>query len=81
MVRPKVMSTGEVDRLWQWLRQRTDRIVVLADGLEEILNDESVRGERDNLIRDAIREAGQAGAGMSRFWCQMQDRTRDISPQ
>ncbi|WP_053635135.1 NACHT domain-containing protein [Streptomyces sp. XY152] len=59
IVKPKARSSGEVDRIWRWLRQRQDRIVVLADGLEEALNHEEVRGERDNLIRNAIRKAGE----------------------
>ncbi|MEC4017892.1 NACHT domain-containing protein [Streptomyces sp. H27-D2] len=62
MVQPIVRSDAEVDRIWRWLRQRADRIVVLADGLEEALNhDDQVSGERDNLIREAIRRAGEEG--------------------
>lgn len=57
MVEGRARSNGEVDRIWRYLRQRADRIVVLADGLEEALNDEAVKGQRDNIIREAIRKA------------------------
>ncbi|WP_369036464.1 NACHT domain-containing protein [Streptomyces adonidis] len=61
IVRSRVRSDGEIDRIWRWLRQRADRIVVLADGLEEAFGQDDMRGRRDNLIRDAIRRAGQEG--------------------
>ncbi|WP_053923907.1 NACHT domain-containing protein [Streptomyces chattanoogensis] len=62
IVRPVVRSDGEVDRVWRWLRQHTDRIVVLADGLEEALNhDDRVNGQRDILIREAIARADEEG--------------------
>ncbi|MFJ7043865.1 NACHT domain-containing protein [Streptomyces sp. NPDC101112] len=61
IVRAKVRSEGEVDRIWRWLRQRADRIVVLADGLEEAFAEDDLTGRRDNLIRDAIRRAGEEG--------------------
>lgn len=61
IVLPKVRSSAEADRMWQWLRQRADKIVVLADGLEEALNHPSVRGQRDDLIREAIRRADADG--------------------
>ncbi|MET8677196.1 NACHT domain-containing protein [Streptomyces sp. NPDC004647] len=59
IVQPRVRSGSETDRLWRWLRQRADRIVVLADGLEEALNQGDVRDQRDNRIREAIRRAGE----------------------
>ncbi|MFI0238633.1 NACHT domain-containing protein [Streptomyces sp. NPDC016845] len=61
IVKPKVRSDAELDRIWRWLRQRANRIVVLADGLEEALNHDRVRGQRDNLIREAIRKADAEG--------------------
>lgn len=61
MVRAKVRSEGDVDRIWRWLRQRADQIVVLADGLEEAYSQDHASGRRDNLIRDAIRRAGEEG--------------------
>ncbi len=61
IVRSKVRSDGEADRIWRWLRQRADRIVVLADGLEEAFSQNHASGPRDNLIRDAIRRAGEEG--------------------
>ncbi|MEU4847934.1 NACHT domain-containing protein [Streptomyces gilvosporeus] len=58
VVQPAVRSPAESDRVWQWLRQHSDRIVVLADGLEEALNqDDKVSGQRDILIREAIAQA------------------------
>ncbi len=57
IVEPVVSSVGEQDRIWRWLRQRSDRIVVLADGLEEALARPEMAGERDNIIRKAIRSA------------------------
>ncbi|MBT2385302.1 NACHT domain-containing protein [Streptomyces sp. ISL-11] len=61
IVQPVVRSDGEVDRIWRWLRQRADRIVVLGDGLEETLSRDHASGQRDNLIRKAIRKAGEEG--------------------
>jgi hypothetical protein len=57
IVEPIVRSNGEQDRTWRWLREQTGRVVVLADGLEEALSDKSMAGQRDNLIRTAIRKA------------------------
>lgn len=50
IVQPVVRSDGEVDRIWRWLRQRADQIVVLGDGLEETLSRNHASGQRDNLI-------------------------------
>lgn len=61
IVQPVVTSNAELDRVWRWLRQRSDRVVVLADGLEEALAGPELAAERDNIIRKAIRAAdGQA---------------------
>jgi hypothetical protein len=49
----RVLSGAEGDRIWRYLRQE-DRIVVLADGLEEALSQEA---DRDDLIRLAIAQA------------------------
>ena len=59
LVQEKVLTEGELDRCWRWLRMRSDKIVVLADGLEEALNSPKVTGQRDNKIREAIRRAGE----------------------
>ena len=59
IVQPVVRSNAELDRIWRWLRQKSDRIVVLADGLEEALADPELAGERDNIIRKAIRTADE----------------------
>ncbi|MGP8303588.1 NACHT domain-containing protein [Streptomyces inhibens] len=59
IVQPKLRSEAELDRIWRWLRQRADRIVILADGLEDALRSENVRSRRDSMIREAIRVAGE----------------------
>lgn len=46
------------DQAWRWLRKE-DRVVVLADGLEEVFAEGEKERDRDNLIRRAIREAGE----------------------
>jgi NACHT domain len=61
IVEPIVRSNAEQDRTWRWLREQTGRVVVLADGLEEALSDKSMAGQRDNLIRTAIRKANDQG--------------------
>ena len=61
IVEPVVRSNAEQDRAWRWLREQTGRVVVLADGLEEALSDKSMAGQRDNLIRTAIRKANDQG--------------------
>lgn len=61
IVQDKALTGGELDRCWRWLRHRSDKIVVLADGLEEALNDPKVVGQRDTMIREAIRRAGDEG--------------------
>lgn len=43
---------------WRWLRKE-NRIVVLADGLEEAFATGKQEKDRDNLIRKAIRDAGE----------------------
>ncbi|MFE9693637.1 NACHT domain-containing protein [Micromonospora sp. NPDC005806] len=49
-------ATGEADKVWRrlWLE---NRIVVLADGLEEVLADTAQLADRDSLLREAIRGA------------------------
>ncbi|WP_326585426.1 ATP-binding protein [Streptomyces sp. NBC_00481] len=55
-VSKRMASRSEAERVWRWLlRQR--RVVVLADGLEEALLSEERAAERDNTIRQAIRNA------------------------
>lgn len=51
-----LLSDGEGEKVWRRLL-RDDRVVVLADGLEEALAEGDAERERDNLIRFAIREA------------------------
>jgi predicted NACHT family NTPase len=52
-----ILSDSEGEKVWRQLLKE-DRIVVLADGLEEALIKPSARAERDNLIRQ--RSAGPA---------------------
>lgn len=53
-----LLSDGESDRVWRQLI-RDDRVVVLADGLEEALVDGPHAQERDSMIRLAVRLAGR----------------------
>lgn len=53
---PVARAIGE--QAWRWLRKE-DRVVVLADGLEEVFAEGGKERDRDNLIRRAIREAGE----------------------
>jgi NACHT domain len=61
LVEPIVGSNAEQDRAWRWLREQAGRVVVLADGLEEALSGRRMAGQRDNLIRTAIRKAREQG--------------------
>ena len=53
LVNKDLRSDGQADRIWRQLR-RDDRVVVVADGLEEALQD---RDDRNNILRRAIRRA------------------------
>jgi NACHT domain len=55
-----LLSDAEGEKVWRQL-SKEDRIVVLADGLEEALIDDKVNKERDTLIRLAIRRAESQG--------------------
>ena len=55
-----LLSDAEGEKVWRQL-SKEDRIVVLADGLEEALIDGEVNKERDTLIRLAIRRAENQG--------------------
>ncbi|GAA0670358.1 hypothetical protein GCM10010193_23050 [Kitasatospora atroaurantiaca] len=59
VVESKTRSAAETEKVWRLLR-RHDKIVVLADGLEEALSGKSMVADRDNKIRKAIRAAGEA---------------------
>ncbi|SNS85860.1 hypothetical protein SAMN04488107_4066 [Geodermatophilus saharensis] len=52
-VHGRLLSSAEGDRIWQYLRQ-DDRVVVLADGLEEALSQDE---HRDDHIRIALTRA------------------------
>ncbi|WP_158102510.1 NACHT domain-containing protein [Streptomyces africanus] len=53
-VRERISSASEAERVWQRLRYTQDRVVVLADGLEDVLK---AVDDRDNKIRKAINDA------------------------
>ncbi|AEY91610.1 hypothetical protein SHJG_6343 [Streptomyces hygroscopicus subsp. jinggangensis 5008] len=51
-----ILARTKNDRVWQQLLA-DDKVVVLADGLEEAVLDERLREDRDNIIRRAIERA------------------------
>ncbi|MGW5624529.1 NACHT domain-containing protein [Streptomyces olivaceus] len=53
----RVASPAEAEKVWQRLRYGQDRVVVLADGLEDVLKGAD---DRDNEIRKAINDAMEA---------------------
>jgi NACHT domain len=59
-LQPSILSDTEGEKVWRQLLKE-GRIVVLADGLEEALINPQAEGERDNLIRLAIRQANKDG--------------------
>ena len=58
LLRKGLVARAVGDQAWRWLRKE-DRVVVLADGLEEVFPEGEKERDRDNLIRRAIREAGE----------------------
>ena len=58
-VNSTLLSQSEGDRIWRYLL-KNDRIVVLADGLEEALTGTDTGKDRDNIIRLAIQRARAA---------------------
>ncbi|WP_157995693.1 NACHT domain-containing protein [Thermomonospora amylolytica] len=58
VVSDKVLSDGEGEKVWRRLRNRHDKVVVLADGLEELLPND---GDRNNIISEAIAQAEEDG--------------------
>jgi hypothetical protein len=58
LIRKGLVARAVGDQAWRWLRKE-DRVVVLADGLEEVFAEGDKEKDRDNLIRRAIREAGK----------------------
>jgi hypothetical protein len=55
-----ILSSTQGERTWRQLRM-DDKVVVLADGLEEAVQDEQHRDDRDNIIRRAIDRANRQG--------------------
>ncbi|MET7683174.1 ATP-binding protein [Streptomyces sp. NPDC005423] len=51
-----VLAGSSIDKTWRQLRL-DDKVVVIADGLEEALLDEKYQEDRDNIIRRAIERA------------------------
>ncbi|MEU3340546.1 ATP-binding protein [Streptomyces sp. NPDC002144] len=51
-----VLAGSNIDKTWQQLRV-DDKVVVIADGLEEALLDDKFQEDRDNIIRRAIDRA------------------------
>jgi NACHT domain len=60
MLKKALVARAIGDQAWRWLRKE-DRVLVLADGLEEAFAEGEKEKDRDNLIRRAIREADQQG--------------------
>jgi hypothetical protein len=60
MTEGRLLSQGETEKVWRQLN-KDDKIVVLADGLEEALSEGSAVQDRDNLIRLAIHRACESG--------------------
>lgn len=60
MTEGRLLSQGEAEKVWRQLN-KDDKIVVLADGLEEALSEGSAAQDRDNLIRLAIHRARESG--------------------
>jgi NACHT domain len=58
LLREGLVARAVGDQAWRWLRKE-DRVVVLADGLEEVFAEGEKERDRDILIRRAIREAGE----------------------
>ncbi|TQN42929.1 hypothetical protein FHU33_2343 [Blastococcus colisei] len=55
-IEESVLSQGEAERAWRYLRKH-DRIVVLADGMEEALSDQGADDDREAMVRVGIRRA------------------------
>ncbi|MEU0191834.1 NACHT domain-containing protein [Streptomyces afghaniensis] len=51
-----ILARTKNERVWQQLLA-DDKVVVIADGLEEAVLDESLQEDRDNIIRQAIERA------------------------
>ncbi|WP_030929033.1 ATP-binding protein [Streptomyces sp. NRRL S-646] len=51
-----ILARSKTERVWQQLLA-DDKPVVIADGLEEALQDEGLQQDRDNIIRRAIERA------------------------
>jgi len=60
MAEGSMLSTDDAEKVWRQL-SKDDKIVVIADGLEEALTAGSAHQDRDNVIRLAIHRARDLG--------------------
>jgi hypothetical protein len=60
MAEGSMLSADDAEKVWRQL-SKDDKIVVIADGLEEALTDGSAHQDRDNVIRLAIHRAHELG--------------------
>jgi hypothetical protein len=60
MAEGSMLSTDDAEKVWRQL-SKDDKIVVIADGLEEALTGDSAHQDRDNVIRLAIHRARELG--------------------
>jgi hypothetical protein len=65
MTEERLLSAGEAEKVWRQLR-KDDKVIVIADGLEEALTEGSAQQDRDNLIRLAIHRARDRPAAYHR---------------
>ncbi len=56
LINERAFGPSDAERIWRNLR-RDQRVVVLADGLEEALRDEAKVEDRESLIQAAVRRA------------------------
>ena len=60
MAEGSMLSADDAEKVWRQL-SRDDKIVIIADGLDEALAGDNVRQDRDNMIRLAIHRARDLG--------------------
>ena len=60
MAESSMLSADDAEKVWRQL-SKDDKIVVIADGLDEALAGDNVRQDRDNTIRLAIHRARELG--------------------
>jgi hypothetical protein len=60
MAEGSMLSADDAEKVWRQL-SKDDKIVVIADGLEEALTEGNAQQDRDNVIRLAIHRARELG--------------------